>query len=124
MQIISEKFNIYTSNIKNTTVMSNNFSSIALKSILGFFGLFAVCYIFILGNMVVNIIARKGFDINSRSLSSEVNDLELKYLALSNSLDIPFSYSLGFKEVKTTFAVRKTFGFRTSSDIQVVQNDL
>lgn len=72
----------------------------------------------------MNIIARKSFDMNSRALSSEVNDLELKYLAISNSVDLPFAHSLGFKEVKTTFAIRKTFGFRTSSNTQVVQNDI
>ena len=74
--------------------------------------------------MVSNIIARKGYEMDARSLSSEVGELELSYLAKSNNVDLALSYSLGFKEAKATFATRKTVGFKADTSVAVAKRDI
>ena len=73
-------------------------------------GILAICYVFILTNMVWNIVDRKSLENQSRDLNTEVSTLELQYLSLSNKIDINLAYSLGFKETKKEFANRKTLG--------------
>jgi hypothetical protein len=54
--------------------------------------------------------------------------MELTYLSMSNSVDLPLSYSLGFKDVKASFATRKPLGLLPSGasfgDIKTNQNDI
>jgi len=81
-----------------------------LHFILMSFGALAVIYVLILGNMVFNIAERRTLDTRARALSSEVADLELSYLSLSNEIDLAYSHSLGFKEANAKFATRKALG--------------
>lgn len=81
-------------------------------------------YVLFLGNMVKNIIERKSLELQARALSSEVGNLELTYLSMSNSVDLNLSYSLGFKDVKAIFATRKALGLLPASNTQVAKNDL
>jgi hypothetical protein len=81
-----------------------------LGILLGSLGLLALLYILILGNMVFNIVERKALEAEARTLVNDVGNLELSYLALSSTIDLERSYSLGFKEVKATFATRKALG--------------
>lgn len=69
-------------------------------------GILLLCYVFILGNMFWDIVERKALQKEALALSSEVGNLELEYLALSNNIDITLSHSMGFREVKTSFATR------------------
>ena len=50
------------------------------------------------------------FEAQERILSSEVSDLELNYLSMSNKVDLALGHSLGFTEIKATFATRKSLG--------------
>ena len=86
---------------------NNNLQHRIFHIILMSFGALALAYILILGNMVFNIIERRSFEKQALSLSNEVGDLELVYLSLSNKVDLPLSYSLGFKETKPKFAIRQ-----------------
>jgi len=67
-------------------------------------------YILILGNMVFNIVERKGLDKETLVLSNEVGNLELSYLSVSSSVDSVLSSSMGFKEARANFATRKSLG--------------
>src|SRR3989344_5805766 len=64
------------------------------------FGLLALLYVLILGNMVFNIVERRSLEAEARTLVSEVGDLELRFLTLSGKIDPEFGYSLGFVENK------------------------
>ncbi len=112
----------------NVGVMNLNTKKFALHFILWSMGALAICYVLFLGNMVSNIVERRMLETRARSLSSEVGDLELTYLTLSNNIDLTFSHSLGFKETETTFATRKFLGFGTTprsfESIKATQNDL
>lgn len=125
MRQISSKLNIY---LKSVGVINNNIEKFILNIILLSFGALAFAYILFLGNMVTNIIERRGLEVNIRTLSSEVRDLELTYLSMSNNIDLSLSHSLGFKEAKTTFATRKSLGLRFPNEsfgnIKIAPNDL
>ncbi|MDD5721279.1 MAG: hypothetical protein PHT16_02440 [Candidatus Pacebacteria bacterium] len=92
--------------------MNNNIEikkNILYTMIFIFAGL-ALFYVFILGNMVFNIVERRNLEKEMLSLSNEVGNLQVSYLAVSNSVDMNLSSSMGFKETKATFATRKTLG--------------
>ncbi len=81
-----------------------------LHVILASFGMLAIIYLFILGMMVWNIIDRKALEVEVHKLASEVRLLEETYLAEASQVDLNFSHSQGFKEIKATFVPRKTLG--------------
>ena len=94
MKEINLKSNIYA---KSASILNNSTEKYILNIIFFSFGAFALLYILFLGNMVKNIIDRRSFEIDARSLSSEVQNLEVTYLSMSNNIDLAFSYSMGFK---------------------------
>jgi len=98
--------------IENTTIMNNNMEvqKLALRIMLAILAALAIWYLYILGNMVFNIVERKALEKEALTLSNEVSNLELSYLSLSKSVDLSLSSSMGFKETKATFATRKSLG--------------
>src|SRR3989344_3694834 len=101
---------LYTG-FKNVNIIKNNIEKLILRIILWSFAVLALWYVFILGNMVFNIVKRRSLEKEALTLSNQVGDLELSYLSLSSKVDIQFSQSLGFRETKANFAVRKSLGF-------------
>ncbi len=108
MKTTSIKIKSYVNNVD--IIVDNDLQYKIFHMMLVSFGVLALCYVFILGNMVFNIVERKVMEKEALSLSNEVGALELSYLSLSNKVDLNLSYSLGFKEVKPKFATRKAFG--------------
>lgn len=92
--------------------MNNNVEvrKVVLNGMLAVFAALFFWYVFILGNMVFNIAERKVLEKEVLTLTNEVRNLELSYLAVSNSIDSDLSVSMGFKETKATFATRKALG--------------
>ncbi len=80
---------------------------VILNGMLGSLLFLALCYVLFLGNMVFNIVERRGLEAEARTLGNEVSELELTYLSLSSSLDVGLSKSFGFEEIKPSFATRK-----------------
>lgn len=91
-------------------VNNNNLQRRILNIALSSLGALAVFYVLLLGNMVFNIVERKSLETNLRTLSSEVAELELTYLSISNTVDSNLGLSLGFKEQPATYATRKSLG--------------
>lgn len=60
--------------------------------------LFAV-YIYLIGSITFNVIARKSLDNTITQLTSNVNDLELSYLNNVNKIDKEYAISKGFVDV-------------------------
>ena len=122
------KLKMYASGLGNVSIASSDAPRFALRFILWSFGILAIWYIFLLGNMVFNITERRALETRARTLSSEVGDLELVYLSMSENIDLAFSHSIGFKEVEAKFAVRKSLnslGFRESfGNIKIVKNEI
>lgn len=125
MKYISSKLKMH---IENISLTNNDARRLVLNIILGSFGALALSYVFFLGNMVSDILERRSFEINMRALGNEVQNLEAAYLSLSSDIDLNFSYSLGFRETKATFAIRKSLGLgpsgRSLDSLKAFQNDL
>lgn len=117
MNKISVKINKYGNNIN--VVNHGNLNSKILNFIFYSFGVLALCYVFILSNMILNIIERRSLESDMRNLSNELSELELEYLAKSGSIDLEYSYALGFEDTKVNYATRKSLG-----QIKLAKNDL
>ena len=100
------KIKSYTTNVN--IVNNNNLEKRILNILLYSLGMLALLYVLILGNTIFNIVARQSLGVQVRSLSNEVGDLELKYLSMSNKIDLALSSEMGFKEANTQFALRKS----------------
>jgi len=93
---------------KVNIVDNNNLQKKIFHILLLSIGTLALCYVVILGKMVFNIVERQSLGSEAKYLSNEVGDLELKYLATSNKIDVALSKEMGFQEIKTQFAARKS----------------
>ncbi len=126
MKQISLKIKNYAGNIDvmNDTHLREKMFRFMLLSM----GVLGLVYVVILANMVFNIVERRTFETQARALSNEVGDLELNYLSLSSKVDLPTSYALGFKEIKTTFATKKSVGLKMGNDpfgnIKIAKNEI
>lgn len=118
MKQISAKLNSYNIGV---SVINTNLEKVALRFILWSFFALSLCYMFMLGNTVKNIIERRSFESEARNISAEVSNLELTYLNMSNSIDLNYSHAKGFTEAKVNFATRKSLGF---GNLKNTQNDL
>ncbi len=94
-----------------------------LYGIFSMFILFSFLYVFVLGNMVFNIIERKTVDLEARNLANEVASLEANYLILVNNLDQASSFALGLKEIKPIFANRSNASLTLNSSL-LAQNEI
>ena len=112
--------------VRGVSLINNNIEKFFLNLILWSFGALVLLYLLFLGNMVKNIIERRSLEAETRVLSSEVANLELEYLSMTNGVDLAFSYSMGFKETKAKFATRKALGLGNihNNNTQIAQNDL
>ena len=111
-----QKIKYYTPNVN--IVNNDNLEKRILNILLYSLGVLAILYVLILGNTIFNIVARQSLISQSRNLSNEVGDLELKYLSASNQIDLVMSSDMGFKESRTKFAVRKSVG-----SLNILQNE-
>lgn len=102
--------------------MNNNSQSKILGFLLASLGILGLSYILLIGNMVFNIVERKALEAEARTLVNEVGNMELTYLSLSSEIDLELSRSLGFKEVKATYATRKALGSLPTT--QLAKNEI
>jgi hypothetical protein len=117
MKQVSLKIKSYAGNLNGrvSIVNNSNLERRILHSMLFSLGVLAIFYVFLLANMVVNIVERKSFETSARALSNEVSGLELNYLSLSNGINQSLGLSMGFQEPPTQYATRKALGFVTPS---------
>ena len=108
MKTIAIKMKTYATGVN--IVNNSNLESRMLNLIFAFFGLLALCYVLILGNMIFNILQRKTVESDVRTLSNEVGNLEVQYLSMSDKVDLAYAESIGFKQAKIKFATRKSLG--------------
>jgi hypothetical protein len=103
-------------NITNNALEINR---IMLNAMLFVLAGLALWYVLILGNMVFDIVQRKTLEKEAQALSNEVGQLELSYLSASGNMDIAMSAELGLKEIKPTYATRKSLGSLTLGNNEI-----
>ncbi len=117
MKQASLKLKSYASNVN--IIDNGNLQRRILHIMLWMLLTLSLFYVFFLGNIVFNIVGRKALETRAYTLATEVGDLELNYLSLAQKIDLNLAYSLGFRETKPKFAVRKAIG-----SINVAKNEI
>ena len=104
--------------INNVNIMNNNIEieKNIFNTMIFIFVALVLFYMLILGNTVFSIVERRTLEKEILTLSNEVSDLEVSFLAVSNSVDMNLSSTMGFKETKASFATRKSLGFNVNAD--------
>jgi len=69
MKQISSKLNIY---VRDANIINNDIERITFRFIFWSFGILAFLYVFLLGNMVSNIVQRRNLEVDARALGNEV----------------------------------------------------
>jgi hypothetical protein len=68
----------------------------------------SLAYVYLIGSITFNVLARKSLDTRVRSLGSHVSELELSYLNQTNGIDKNYALSQGFVDVQQNiFATRE-----------------
>ncbi|NCS99439.1 hypothetical protein GW765_00460 [Candidatus Parcubacteria bacterium] len=75
-------------------------------------GILFFAYVFILGNTIFDVVARKVAEKDSRDLLAEISSLELSAFDLYNDLSLEEAGRLGFVESNPHFASRSLFVVR------------
>lgn len=65
-------------------------------------------YIYFVGSITFNILARKSLRITAKEVGNTVSEVELKYITLSNSINSQFGKDIGFIDAKNTIFVSRT----------------
>jgi hypothetical protein len=90
--------------VQNTSTQRTIFRILIVALIL-----LSVIYVYLIGSMTFNILARKSLDVAVRSLGDQVSSLELTDLNQSNSIDKAYALSQGFVDAQQNiFATRDT----------------
>lgn len=89
-----------TKAIAITKDIQNNISTqkILLKILLSLVVVLSISYIYFIGNITFNVIARKSLETSLANLSSEVNKLDLVYLNKLSEIDKDYAIANGFVE--------------------------
>jgi len=93
----------FTQNIANDGALRRRIFRILLSSI----GVLSLCYIYLIGTITFNVVARRALEAKVNEINSKVGYLELESINLSNSIDIAYGNEHGFTEAKGTLFVNK-----------------
>ena len=67
----------------------------------------SIVYIYIIGSITFNVVARKSLETTARNLGSNISELELTYLSNMNDVNKTKATSLGFVDANSNiFAIR------------------
>jgi len=98
------------SKVKTITVdiIENNYTrKILFKGLVLSLAVLGILYVYFIGSITFNVLARKSLENNIRVLSSNISQLELVYLNNLNQIDKDYSLEKGFVDAKNNiFAIR------------------
>ncbi len=93
--------------ITNDIAQNMNTQKILFRILIVSSVLMFTVYIYLVGSITFNIIARKSLENTLTELTSHVNKLELSYLSNINTIDKEYAISKGFVDVhQSIFAAR------------------
>ena len=96
-----------TKAITNDIVRNTSTQRIIFRILLGSIIALSVVYVYIIGSITFNVIARKSLDNTARVLGSDISEKELTYLNNINQVNKEYATTLGFVDIKSNiFATR------------------
>jgi len=95
--------------ITNDIVQNTSTQRTIFRVLISALILLSVVYVYLIGSMTFNILARKSLNTTERQLGTQVSALELADLNAANSIDKNYALSLGFVDAQQSiFATRDT----------------
>lgn len=96
-----------TKAIANDIVVNTKTQRVLFNILLGSLLSFFIIYVYIIGSITFNVIARKSLENTEKTLGSNISNLELTYLSNMNEVNKTRAESLGFIDTKSNiFATR------------------
>jgi hypothetical protein len=96
-----------TISIANNLNKNVSLQKTVFKTLVGGICVLSFVYVYMIGSITFNVVARKSLENNMREVGSSVSNLELDYLAVSNGINKGFALSNGFVEAANPiFATR------------------
>lgn len=94
-------------------IMGNNYTRRTLfRFIISGLIILGIMYVYFIGSITFNVLARKSLENTVRNLNSSISELELVYLNNLNQIDKEYALEKGFVDAKNSI-------FVTRSDSQV-----
>ncbi len=93
----------FTQNIAHDILLRRKIFKILTLS----FVTLSMFYVYLIGSITFNVMARKSLEANSVTLSSRVGTMELEFISLTNSIDSSFGKEHGYTEAQGTIFVKK-----------------
>lgn len=96
-----------TKAIANDIAVNTNTQRIIFKFLAASFIALSIVYIYMIGSITFNIVARKSLENTEKILGSNISQLELTYLSSMNDINKTRAEGLGFQDAKSSiFATR------------------
>jgi len=91
-------------------IVENNQTQLTIfRSLIVSLVLLSIVYIYLIGSITFNVLARKSLNATVNVLGNHVSELELTYLNSTSNINKNYAYSLGFVDIqKNIFATRET----------------
>lgn len=99
-----------TTNIRQNT----NTQRIIFRVLVSGLIVLSIVYVYLIGSITFNVLARKSLQSTMHNLSTEVSNLELSYLQKANTIDKNYALSLGFVEMHNTIFATRTAATRVA----------
>jgi hypothetical protein len=100
----------------NRAILNNNdMNRRVFFIVLSLFGIVAGLYVYFLGTIVFGVLERRTVATEAQTMRQEVNDLQIRYLSLNNSINLGLASSLGFTEAKGALFASSTDSSRSVS---------
>ncbi len=93
--------------ITNSITQNRDIQHTLFRVLIGVLMVLFIVYIYLIGSITFNVLARKSLESTVRVMGSNISKLELTYLSNANKIDKNFAKSLGFVDInKNIFATR------------------
>lgn len=67
----------------------------------------ALSYAYLLHGAITNVVQREKISKENRALSGQISELETKYFAVKNTIDIELAHAKGFKDSEASVFISK-----------------
>ncbi len=100
--------------ITTHVIENTNTQRIIFRVIIALIVTLSIVYVYLIGSITFNVLARKSLETTSRSLGSHVSALELTYLNTANKIDKNYAGALGFVDVHDNIFATRTSASRVA----------
>ncbi|OGJ11594.1 hypothetical protein A2467_02975 [Candidatus Nomurabacteria bacterium RIFOXYC2_FULL_36_8] len=97
-----------TKAIANEIVENSNTQRVILRILLGSLLSLSIVYIYMIGSITFNVVARKSLDRTAQILNSNISDLELTYLSNMNNINRTLATNNGFVDSKSNIFAKRS----------------